>query len=138
MALLLSRKSAALVLGVHYNTIERLIKSGELPTLKPGAQVLISRAALEAYAAQGVAQPQPAPANGTGNGALRLSIGLDRKVGLPNYGSAAASIHLSGLTPETTEEEIANALETGKLAWPALADALRAKIAEQVKKEETS
>ena len=53
----------------------------------------------------------------TDHDGIRVSITLSQKVNLGNYESADAFISLSDVPVGTTEEEIEDALDTGRLVW---------------------
>ena len=57
-----------------------------------------------------------------------LSISVDMKVNLGDYNSAGAFVSMSGVTAETTPEEMDRVLETGKIAWDKLRADLSAKV----------
>lgn len=61
---------------------------------------------------------------------LRMTASVEMKVNLGNYESASAFISLQGIAPDTSVEEMETALETGKLAWGVLKNALQAKVVE--------
>ncbi len=44
-----SPREVAKLLGLHYNTVYKIIRNGELPAKKAGARLIISRAALEKW-----------------------------------------------------------------------------------------
>jgi hypothetical protein len=58
-----------------------------------------------------------------------LSVSVEMKVNLGNYNSAAAFVSMTGVTAETTEEEMDRLLSNGRVAW----DKLRADLAEKVR-----
>ncbi len=60
---------------------------------------------------------------------LRVAVGLSRKVGLPNYGSAEVSLHLSGITASTTDDEIDEALDAGRIAYDKMRERIALKVA---------
>jgi hypothetical protein len=57
-----------------------------------------------------------------------ITVSVGRKIGLPNYSSAEASICIT-ITKKTTLEEIEEMLGAGALAWTAMTPRLNAKIA---------
>ena len=66
------------------------------------------------------------------NGSPKLSSGVSvsRKIGLPNYGNAEVSLWLSGLTKDTTDAEIDEALDATKIVYLKIAERIKAKINE--------
>lgn len=61
----------------------------------------------------------------------RVAISVERKLSDGNYGSYGASIHISGVTADTTEEEIDALLGVGgKLAWAKMIAELGPKLEE--------
>lgn len=63
-AILISKREAALLLGVSPRTVDTLITNGELPTRRIGRRVLASRVSLEKFARR----DHPTTANGGGDG----------------------------------------------------------------------
>ncbi|HRI06486.1 MAG TPA: hypothetical protein PKW35_01650 [Nannocystaceae bacterium] len=61
---------------------------------------------------------------------IRVSISLSRKVNLGNYESADAFISLSDVPVGATEEEIEDALDTGRLVWERMKPRLTAQARE--------
>lgn len=61
---------------------------------------------------------------------LSLSISVDQKVGLPNYGSASVFLSVSGVTASTTEDEIDELLDNSKIVYAKIAERIRAKVRE--------
>lgn len=61
---------------------------------------------------------------------IRVSISLSRKVNLGNYESADAFISLSDVPLDVTEEEIEDALDTGRLVWERMKSRLIAQARE--------
>jgi hypothetical protein len=57
-----------------------------------------------------------------------LSVSVEMKVNLGNYSSASAFVSMSGVTTETTEEQMDRLLSNGRVAW----EKLRADLAEKV------
>ena len=62
---------------------------------------------------------------------IRVSISLSRKVNLGNYESADAFISLSDVPLDVTEEEIEDALDTGRLVWERMTPRLIAQARER-------
>ena len=62
------------------------------------------------------------------DGGPRITVSIDRKIGLPDYGSASCGIILSRLRPDVTPEEIEELLATGRLAYDAMVEKLREEI----------
>ena len=58
-----------------------------------------------------------------------LSISVDMKVNLGDYNSAGAFVSMSGVTADTTPEEMDRVLANGKVAWDKLRADLSAKVA---------
>jgi len=58
-----------------------------------------------------------------------LSLSVEMKVNLGSYNSAGAFVSMSGVTRETTEEEMDGLLANGRMAW----EKLRADLAEKVR-----
>ena len=54
-----SAKEAAEILGVNERTVRRAIARGDLPATKRGSAFLITREAIESYAAASTRRPQP-------------------------------------------------------------------------------
>ena len=59
---------------------------------------------------------------------LSLSLSVEMKVNLGNYNSASAFVSMSGVTAETTQEEMDGLLENGRVAW----EKLRADLSKKV------
>lgn len=57
-----------------------------------------------------------------------LSLSVEMKVNLGNYQSASAFVSMSGVTAETTQEEMDGLLENGRVAW----EKLRADLAKKI------
>jgi hypothetical protein len=57
-----------------------------------------------------------------------LSLSVEMKVNLGNYNSAGAFVSMSGVTAETTQEEMDGLLANGRVAW----EKLRADLAKKV------
>ena len=66
----------------------------------------------------------------TDHDGIRVSISLSRKVNLGNYESADAFISLSDVPVGATEEEIEDALDTGRLVWERMKPRLTAQARE--------
>ena len=61
---------------------------------------------------------------------IRLSISISRKVNLGNYESADCFVSLSNVPVGATEEEIEDALDTGKLVFDRIKPRVRQQAAE--------
>ena len=61
---------------------------------------------------------------------IRVSVSISRKINLGNYESADAFVSLSNIPVGATQEEIEEALATGRLVWDALKPELVAKARE--------
>jgi hypothetical protein len=61
---------------------------------------------------------------------LSLSISVEQKLNLGNYNSAGVFVSMSGVTAETTEDEMNRLLANGRLAWDKLRADLATKVAE--------
>jgi hypothetical protein len=72
----------------------------------------------------GWAPPVPDPPEPT------ITVSMSRKVNLGNYESADAFVSMSGVRANMTEEELDPLLETGKLAWDMVRNALIEKVRE--------
>ena len=59
-----------------------------------------------------------------------LSISVEMKINLGNYNSASAFVSMSGLTAETTEDDMDRLLSNGRVAWEKLRADLSAKVTE--------
>lgn len=66
------------------------------------------------------ASPKPDP--------LKLSLNLEHKMGLPDFSSVAASMHISGITADHTEDEIAALVERGRVAWGVMGPKVTAQV----------
>ena len=64
-------------------------------------------------------------------GPLKLAVSLSQKVNLGNYETADCSLFVSGITSFSTEEEIAELVEQGKLAYTLMAKRLTAMVQAQ-------
>lgn len=58
-----------------------------------------------------------------------LSLSVEMKVNLGNYNSVGAFVSMSGVTAETTEDEMDRLLSNGRVAW----EKLRADLTEKVR-----
>ena len=63
-----------------------------------------------------------------GGEGLVLAVTVGMKVQFLPYQMAEAALHLSGLTPGTTAEEIEEALDTGRVAYDVMKARLVAKL----------
>ena len=61
-------------------------------------------------------------------GGIRMTMSIEQKVGLPNYGSASASIMLSGIPVWATPEMIDEALDTGRIVYDKMRERLVPRI----------
>jgi len=59
---------------------------------------------------------------------LKLAVTVGMKVQFKPFQMAEAALHLSGITPGTTAEEIEEALDTGRLAYDVMKARLVAKL----------
>jgi hypothetical protein len=60
----------------------------------------------------------------------RLAVGLTRKISTAQYESAEVSVHVSGITSDTSEEAIADLIDRqGPIVYAKLRDALKDGIA---------
>lgn len=59
---------------------------------------------------------------------LTTAVSLSRKVSDGNYGTAEVFLSISGITAETTEEEMDEQLEQGKVAFSKLATAVKHRV----------
>lgn len=66
---------------------------------------------------------------------LSMTVSLSRKINLGNYESAEVFVSVSGVTAETTEEEVA-ALLANRVVWDALKEELREKTREVLRAHE--
>jgi hypothetical protein len=66
---------------------------------------------------------------------IRVAISVDLKVNLGNYESAAAFVSLSNIPVGASEQDITDALDTGKLAWSIIRERAMAQAAELKRKE---
>ena len=57
-----------------------------------------------------------------------VTVSMSRKINLGNYESADCFVSLSGVRAGMTPEEMEPLLETGKVAWSKVADALREQV----------
>lgn len=68
---------------------------------------------------------------------LRFSVGVDRKLTDNNYGAYAVSVHIAGVTTETTEAEIDELLGVnGKIAYTKMIADLGRKLDEVLRADE--
>ncbi len=66
----------------------------------------------------------------TNDNGPRVTVSVEMKVNLGNYESAGVGLILSGIAPGTSEEEIAELLDTGKIAYDKMREHLKEKVAE--------
>lgn len=59
---------------------------------------------------------------------LKLALNVAQKVGLPDYSSIDASMHVSGITVDTPEEEVAALVERGRIVFGHMAAELHERI----------
>lgn len=59
---------------------------------------------------------------------LKLALNVAQKVGLPDYSNIEASMHISAITVDTTDEEVAALVERGRVIFGAMARRLHDKI----------
>ena len=60
----------------------------------------------------------------------KIAVSVEMKVNLGNYESAGAAIVLSGLHADSSEDEINDLLDTGKIAFDLMRARLQAKVGE--------
>ncbi len=60
---------------------------------------------------------------------LKLAINVAQKVGLPDYSSIDASLHVSGITVDTCEAEVEALIARGRIVFGSMAASLHDKIA---------
>jgi hypothetical protein len=48
---------------------------------------------------------------------LKLAVNLAQKIGLPDYSSAEMSMHVSGITADTSDAEVEATIERGRLVY---------------------
>mgnify|MGYP001619605791 CR=1 FL=1 len=61
-------------------------------------------------------------------GELKLAVSVGMKVQFAPFQMAEAALHLSGISPGTTAEEIEEALDTGRVAYDVMKARLVAKL----------
>ncbi len=61
-------------------------------------------------------------------GELKLAVSVGMKVQFAKYQMAEGALHLSGISPGTTAEEIEEALDTGRVAYDLMKARLVAKL----------
>jgi len=61
--------------------------------------------------------------------ALKLAINVAQKVGLPDYSSIDASLHVSGITVATSDAEVEALVARGKIVFGVMAASLHDKVA---------
>lgn len=59
---------------------------------------------------------------------LKLALNLEHKMGLPDFSSVAASMHISGITADHTDDEIAALVERGRVAWGVMGPKVTAQV----------
>lgn len=64
---------------------------------------------------------------------LKLAVNLAQKIGLPDYSSAEMSMHVSGITAETSDAEVEATIERGRLVYTQMGNRL-AELAKQARR----
>lgn len=65
----------------------------------------------------------------------KLALNVAHKMGLPDYSSAEASLHISAITQQTTDEEIEALVAKGKIAWSIMGPAVTRQVREAAEKK---
>lgn len=59
---------------------------------------------------------------------LKLAINVAQKVGLPDYSSIDASLHVSGITTTTSDAELEALIARGRIVFGAMASEVHDKV----------
>lgn len=66
---------------------------------------------------------------------LVLAVNLNHKLGLPDYSSVEASMHISGITAASTDADVEALVAKGKVAWAVMGPAVTRQVREAAQKK---
>jgi hypothetical protein len=59
---------------------------------------------------------------------LVLAVNLQHKMGLPDFSSVEASMHISGITAASTDADVEALVARGKIAWTVMGPAVTRQV----------